>query len=127
MVNIKRVRRPNPRYVDSIPIEDGLKGSPQLVREAIIAELMQLEEMGAFEPIHREAVSQRIIPSKMLVKKKVNSQGKITKVKLVSVLVDTVKKEPKKHFHLLQPYQNLLSSPYVPPLRTNDVKLPLRM
>ena len=32
--NIKRVRRPNPRYVDSISIEDGLKGSPQLVREA---------------------------------------------------------------------------------------------
>jgi hypothetical protein len=64
---LKRVRRPNPKYVNSVSIE-GLKKSPHLVREAICEELKQLVDIGAFIPILKEQATNRIIPSKMIIK-----------------------------------------------------------
>ena len=79
---LKRISKPNPRYnISTVSIEDGLEDEPELVEKAMIEELSQLQEIKAFKPIHLSQATTRIIPSKMIVKKKVNSQGKITKVK----------------------------------------------
>lgn len=78
---LKRVRRPNPKYVNSVSIEEGLKKSPHLVKKAMSEELKQLVDIGAFTPILKEEATKRIIPSKMIVKKKTNSKGEIIKVK----------------------------------------------
>jgi hypothetical protein len=56
--------------VDSISIEKGLEASSQQVREAIIEELKQLEEIGAYIPTFKRNATTRIIPSKMIAKSK---------------------------------------------------------
>jgi hypothetical protein len=89
----KRIRTPNPKYfdVDSVSIEEGLSDSPELVNAAIIAELTQMEDMGAFHPILRSSISVHPIPSKMIVKKKSIQMATSPKSRRDYVLVGTDK------------------------------------
>ncbi len=41
----KRIRRPNPKSIDSVSIEDGLENEPEMVENAMVEELTQLEKI----------------------------------------------------------------------------------
>jgi hypothetical protein len=76
---------PNPRYfsVDNISIEAALQESPDLASVAINDELQQMVDKGVFVPIEPSSVKTlgRIIGCKMFLKKKLNSEGQLTKWK----------------------------------------------
>jgi hypothetical protein len=74
----------NPKYfgadVDSISIESGDTMTEESIRAAIVAELTQMELVGAYHPVMPKDISERP-PCKMNVKLKVDSYGNPIKVK----------------------------------------------
>jgi hypothetical protein len=81
----RQIKKMNPKYfgadVDSISIESGPTMSEESIRAAIVAELTQMELVGAYHPVMPKDISERPIPCKMNVKLKVDSYGNPIKVK----------------------------------------------
>jgi hypothetical protein len=74
---------PNPKFfadIDIIEVADGLEDSTE-VQMATKEELKQLVEIGAWHPVLRRDATKRPIPSKMLIKHKLDSKGNLVKVK----------------------------------------------
>jgi hypothetical protein len=77
------LKHPNLRYrvdVDSVSAEEYI-GDPHEVQRAIEEEFRQLVEIGAWHPIHSKDATVKPIPSKMLLKRKLDSNGNLLKVK----------------------------------------------
>jgi hypothetical protein len=56
-------------------------GDPSEVQRAIEEEFKQLVEIGAWHPIHSKDVTVKPIPSKIILRRKLDSNGNLLKVK----------------------------------------------
>ena len=78
-----RLRRRPPALEDyeiyNVSISDAIKDAPDLANQAISLELSQMLSKQVFHPVKRSSI--RPIPSKMFLKRKIDSQGNIVKWK----------------------------------------------